>query len=315
MLSVILCTYNRERYIYPVLESIARGEYEDYEIVLVDNNSQDNTRFECERFCKDHPDIATHYIFEPQQGLSHARNTGIRHAKGNILVYVDDDALVNTAYLKTYADFFAKHPEAMAAGGPILPQYDGCEEPKWMSHYTRQLITGKLYLGKCEREFPAGHYPGGGNAAYRKEVFELVGTFNVDLGRKGDSLIGAEEKDLFDKMTTRGIRFFYLPSAVLYHLIPPRKLTDEYFDRLTRSIGQSERYRTLAISRAKYAKRLLAECVKWGATLLLWTGFLLKLQACKGHRLVRFRRNVTLGLLSSKNTNLNTSPSNLNTKP
>ena len=298
MISVILCTYNRERYLYNVLSSIADGTYRgDYEIVLVDNNSSDGTRAECERFAADHPQVRFRYCFEPQQGLSHARNRGIVESQGDVLVYVDDDALVNKEYLHTYADFFARNPEAVAAGGPILPQYDGCEEPDWMSHYTRQLITGKLYLGEKEREFPHDAFPGGGNAAYRKSVFDTVGLFNPELGRKGNSLIGAEEKDLFDKMTSRGMRFYYLPTAILYHLIPPKKLTQDYFDRLTLGIGQSERYRTRQIGTMKYLKRLVKEGVKWAATIVLWTGFAIRGQFNKGNKLVAFRRNVTKGLL------------------
>ena len=299
MISVILCTYNRERYIYPVLKSIAEGSFprSEYEIVLVNNNSTDNTEGECHRFVADYPDVTFRYCIEPQQGLSYARNCGIREAAGDVLVYVDDDALVNKEYLKTYADFFARNSDAVAAGGPILPQYDGCEEPAWMSHYTRQLVTGKLYLGEKEKEFPRGAFPGGGNAAYRSSVFDAVGLFNVELGRKGNSLIGAEEKDLFDKMTTQGMKFYYLPTAILYHLIPPKKLTQDYFDRLTYGIGVSERYRTQQIGTGKYLKRLVKEVVKWAATLLLWIGFALRCQFAKGNKLIIFRYNVTRGLL------------------
>ena len=297
MLSVILCTYNRERYIYNVLESIAAGGYEDYEIVLVNNNSTDGTEGEYQRFAKDHPEVTMRYCVEKQQGLSYARNRGIVESQGEVLVYVDDDAVVNREYLQTYADFFSRNKEAVAAGGPITPRYDGCEEPGWMSHYTRQLVTGELNLGSREREFPAGAFPGGGNAAYRKSVFDAVGLFNVELGRKGNSLIGAEEKDLFDKMTSRGMKFYYLPNAILYHLIPPKKLTQDYFDRLTFGIGVSERYRTQQIGKKKYLARLAKEAVKWGGTLVLWTGFALKGQFSKGNKLVAFRKNVTRGLL------------------
>lgn len=299
MLSVILCTYNRERYIYNVLQSIAAGGFGDYEIVLVNNNSTDGTEGECQRFAKDHPEVAMRYCVEKQQGLSYARNRGIMESQGEVLVYVDDDAVVNREYLQTYADFFNRNKEAVAAGGPITPRYDGCEEPSWMSHYTRQLVTGELNLGTREREFPKGAFPGGGNAAYRKSVFDEVGLFNVELGRKGNSLIGAEEKDLFDKMTSRGMKFYYLPNAILYHLIPPKKLTQDYFDRLTYGIGVSERYRTLQIGKKKYLNRLLKEAVKWGGTMVLWTGFALKGQFSKGNKLVAFRKNVTRGLLKT----------------
>lgn len=301
LLSVILCTYNRDKYIYNVLRSIAQNDYphDRYEIVLVNNNSTDNTEAECQRFQADYPDIPLNYLIEANQGLSYARNCGITHARGSLLVYVDDDATVNPQYLRTYADFFQKNPDAVAAGGPILPVYE-TEEPSWMSHYTRQLITGRLYLSTHQREFPRGAFPGGGNACYRKSVFDTVGLFNVELGRKGSSLIGAEEKDLFDKMTTNGMHFFYLPDAILYHIIPPHKLTNDYFQRLTYSIGLSERYRTLHISRKKYYNRLLKELIKWGATILLWLKFLVTLQPAKGNKLVAFRRNVTRGLLTKQ---------------
>ena len=301
MLSVIICTYNRDKYIYNVLKSLADNTLprNRYEIVLVDNNCTDNTRSECGRFVKDFPDVRFRYFVETDQGLSYARNRGIKESAGDILVYVDDDALVNPEYLQTYADFFKKYPDIDAAGGPIIPKYE-TEEPTWMSHYTKALITGYKYLGDTAKEFPKNDFPGGGNAAYRASVFEKVGVFNVELGRKGDSLVGAEEKDIFDKMTTQGMHFYYLPTAILYHLIPEKKLTQEYFDKLTYSIGKSEQMRTLKISKQKYAQRIGLEIVKWGGALVLFFAYTLRGQFTKGSKLLVFRWNVTKGLLSRK---------------
>ena len=298
MLSIIICTYNREKYIYNVLKSLADNtlSHEQYEIVLVDNNCTDNTQSECARFQQDFPSMNFRMFVETNQGLSYARNRGIMESKGDILVYVDDDALVNNVYLQTYADFFERHPEIDAAGGPIIPRYETAE-PAWMSHFTKALITGYKYLGDKEKEFPKNDYPGGGNAAYRVSVFEKVGLFNVELGRKGDSLVGAEEKDIFDKMTTLGMRFFYLPDAILYHLIPEKKLSKDYFDRLTYSIGKSERMRTLSIGSWKYIKRLCSEMIKWCASVVLCVGHTLCFSPRKGWKLIQFRWNVTKGLL------------------
>lgn len=299
MISVIICTYNRDKYIYNILQSIAENEFptDQYEIILVNNNCSDNTIAECQRFRTDYPHIDMKEFVETNQGLSYARNRGIRESSGDILVYVDDDALVNKAYLRTYADFFNTHPNIDAAGGPIIPKYE-TSEPSWMSHFTKCLITGYKYNGNKIKEFAKNDFPGGGNAGYRSHVFEKVGLFNVDLGRKGDSLVGAEEKDIFDKMTSLGMRFFYLPNAILYHLIPEKKLSKEYFDKLTYSIGKSERIRTLAISKKKYAKRLLSELVKWCASLVLCAGHIISLHPAKGWKLLQFRWNVTKGLLS-----------------
>ena len=298
MISIIICTYNREKYIRPLLESIAKNDYPttDYEIVLVDNNCTDNTHGVCEQFAAAHKEVAFCYVIEPEQGLSAARNKGIKEAKGDIIIYVDDDALVDSDYIRQYAEHFATYPETMAAGGPIEPLYE-TKEPSWMSPYTKALLTAWMNYGTQVREYPNGRYPGGGNAAYRKEVFEKVGLFNTELGRKGNLLLASEEKDIFDKMKALGMKVLYLPTPVLHHCIPQTKLEEDYFNRLTLQIGRSERMRTHAISKGKYLSRLASEVVKWGGTLALLCIYTLQGHPMKGWKLVLFRMNVTKGLL------------------
>ena len=299
MITLIICTYNREKYIGPLLESIAKNDYptSDYELVLVDNNCRDNTKGVCELFAVEHPEITLRYVVETEQGLSAARNKGIEEAQGDIIIYVDDDALVDTDYIRIYAEHFSAHPETMAAGGPIEPLYE-TEEPKWMSPYTKALLTAWMNYGDKVREYPNGRYPGGGNAAYRKVVFDKVGLFNTELGRKGSALLASEEKDIFDKMKALGMQVLYLPTPVLHHVIPQAKLEEDYFNRLTLQIGRSERMRTRAISKGKYFKRLFSEGIKWGGTLVLLGIYTLQGHPMKGWKLVLFRRNVTRGLLA-----------------
>lgn len=301
MLTVIICTYNRAKYIGPLLESIAANDLDkkEFEILLVDNNCTDNTREICETFVAVHPEVTFRYTAEPEQGLSAARNRGIKEAKGDIIVYIDDDALVDPHYLRDYAEWFAAHPETMACGGPIEPLYE-TQEPDWMSPYTRTLLTAWMNYGDKVREYPKGRFPGGGNAAFRKSVFDKVGWFNTELGRKGDSLAGAEEKDIFDKMHTLGMQILYLPTPVLHHIIPQKKLEKEYFSRWTLQIGMSERKRTLAIGKGKYLKRLFSECIKWGGTLVLLCMYTISFHPQKGWKLVQFRANVTCGLFGAK---------------
>jgi len=298
MLTAIICTYNRAKYIGALLESIAANDLSksEYEVLLVDNNCTDNTRAICEAFTKAHQDVNFRYVTEPEQGLSAARNKGIKEAKGDVIVYIDDDALVDAHYLRDYAEWFAAHPETMACGGPIEPLYEA-EEPAWMTPYTKALLTAWMDYGDKVREYPKGRYPGGGNAAYRKEVFDKVGLFNTALGRKGGNLMGSEEKDIFDKMHASGMQVLYLPGPVLHHCIPQAKLEKDYFDRLTLQIGISERQRTLAVSKRKFFKRLLSEAVKWCGTLVLLCGYTISFHPAKGWKLVQFRYNVTRGLL------------------
>lgn len=299
MISIIICTYNREKYIGTLLESIAKNDYpkNDYEILLVDNNCTDNTRSVCSTFAQQHADINFRYIVEPEQGLSAARNKGIKESRGNIIIYVDDDALVDTNYISSFAEHFTNNPNTMAAGGPIEPLYE-TEEPKWMSPYTKALLTAWMNYGNAIRNYPKGRYPGGGNAAYRKIVFDKVGLFNTELGRKGTALLASEEKDIFDKMHALGMQVKYLPTPVLHHIIPQTKLEKPYFDRLTRQIGDSERMRTLAISKSKYLSRLVSEGIKWCATFVLLCLYTLQGSPLKGWKLVLFRKNVTSGLLN-----------------
>ena len=298
MLTVIICTYNRAKYIGALLESIAANDLpkSDYEILLVDNNCTDNTRAICEHFAAAHEDVQFRYVVEPEQGLSVARNKGIKEAKGDVIVYVDDDALVDSHYLRDYVEWFAAHPETMACGGPIEPLYE-TQEPDWMTPYTRALLTAWMNYGDKVREYPKGRYPGGGNAAYRKEVFDKVGLFNTALGRNGNSLMASEEKDIFDKMHALHMQVLYLPTPVLHHCIPQTKLEKDYFERLTLQIGKSERQRTLSISKGKYLKRLFSEFIKWCGTIVLLCGYTISFHPAKGWKLVVFRRNVTRGLL------------------
>jgi glycosyltransferase involved in cell wall biosynthesis len=296
--SVIFCTYNREKYIYNALKSIAKQDfsYADYEIVLINNNSTDRTESICNQFREDYPKVGFRYFIETNQGLSYARNRGVKESRGNVLVFVDDDATVFESYLSSINNFLDAHPEVNACGGPIVPVYE-VEKPKWLSHYTEQLLGGALYEGETVKPFRNGKYPGGGNSAFRKEVFEKYGLFNVELGRKGTGLIGAEEKDLYDRLTCGSEQFYYLPQMGIYHYIPEKKLTKAHFIELTYSIGKSERIRTKGVSRKAYRNRVLAECKKWIASLVLFAGYTLALSPGKGWKLLQFRWYVSKGLL------------------
>lgn len=296
--SLIICTYNREKYIYNALKSIADQNFEinKYEILLINNNSTDNTEKICLNFKEDFPSVNFRYIVETNQGLSYARNRGVQESDGDILVFVDDDATIFEKYLESVDDFFEQRRNILACGGPIVPVYE-TGRPKWISHFTNQLIGGALDEGTETKPFKNGKYPGGGNSAFRKEVFSKYGLFNVELGRKGNNLIGAEEKDLYDRLQKDRQPIYYLPQMGIYHYIPEKKITKFHFNELTYSIGKSERIRTKSISNKEYIKRLIAEGVKWAASFVLFFGYALILQPSKGLRLLLFRWNVTKGLL------------------
>ncbi|MDR2954734.1 MAG: glycosyltransferase family 2 protein [Prevotella sp.] len=296
--SVIFCTYNREKYLYNAMKSIADQQfpYAAYEIVLVNNNSTDDTEAVCNRFRQDYPLINFRYFIETNQGLSYARNRGVSESRGEILIFVDDDATVFDGYLSAINTFFKTHPEVRACGGPIVPVYEA-DKPRWLSHYTEQLIGGALYEGNNEKPFRNGKYPGGGNSAFRKEIFEKYGLFNVELGRKGTGLIGAEEKDLYDRLTKGGEAFYYLPRMGIYHYIPQKKLTESHFTELTYAIGKSERIRTKGVASKAYRSRVFSEVKKWIGSIILFFYYTITLSPSKGWKLLQFRWYVSKGLL------------------
>lgn len=300
-LSVIFCTYNREKYLYNALKSIAKQDvpFSLYEILLINNNSTDRTTEICKEFKQNFPQVDFKYFLETNQGLSYARNRGVKESHGEILVFVDDDATIFEGYLIAIDTFFTTHTHAMACGGPIVPVYE-VEKPKWLSLYTEQLIGGALYEGNQTKPFRNGKFPGGGNSAFKKEVFDKYGLFNVELGRKGTGLIGAEEKDLYDRLTKGGEIFYYLPQMGIHHYIPEKKLTSAHFKELTYSIGKSERIRTKSVSNADYKKRLFSEFKKWCGTFALCLYYILRFSPQKGFKLLEFRWYVTKGLLSKE---------------
>ena len=264
-----------------------------WECIVVDNNSSDDTSQRIKEFQKKNPSLNICYCFEPKQGLSHARNAGIKLAKGDIIAFIDDDERIVADFITAYIELFDTHADAMSAGGKIVAEYP-TGRPRWMSHYTEQPIANPMDYGNEIRVFPKGKIPGGGNMAMRKVVFERIGLFDTTLGRTGKQLIGGEESDLFERMKNEDMRCYFVPRAVMYHIIPAEKLTNNYFTHLSYNTGISQ------YTRAKLHNRTIrlhiGELMKWCATILL----------CLTHRpiqslyLLKMRWNITRGIILHK---------------
>ena len=207
------------------------------------------------------------------------------------MVFIDDDERVNEGFLRAYADFFDSHPEAVVAGGRIVAEYPG-GRPAWMSKWVEMPIANPMDFGDAVRPFPAGRVPGGGNMAFRRSAALRYGGFDPSLGRVGRMLIGGEENDFFERLMRGGETCWYVPGAVMWHIIPPEKLTESYFRRLCYNVGVSQRLRAGMYRR--YPKTLLFECLKWGATLLLS----ITMPPRKSLWLIRMRYEISRGLLS-----------------
>lgn len=296
--SVIICTYNRDKYLIETLNSLGSQSLDKnmYEILIVDNNSTDSTGSVSDVFIKEHPNLDIHYIKELNQGISYARNRGIEESKGEFIVFIDDDETVDVSYLKQLDGYLKDYPKAELCATPVYPVYE-TERPKWMSRFIARLFTGEYYKGNKVRILSAKDFPGTGHAVLKKELFDKYGNFNTDLGRKGNSLMGAEDKDMFLRLIANNIICYYFPDIPIYHHIPGNKLTDDFFQRITYSLGDSERIRTQSLSGRSYLKRLVLEWFKWIASFILFVGYFFSGRFSKATRIIRFRWNVTCGLL------------------
>ena len=297
-LSVVICTYNRGKYLPMVLDSLKLQQYptDSFEIVLVNNNSTDDTEPIVRAYQQEAPSLPLNYLVEYNQGISHSRNRGVKESKGDIIVFIDDDETVEPDFLRSVNDFFTQYPDAGISSGPVIPVYE-TRQPEWLSLFTMRLITGAYDKGDHIKPLPPKDYPGTGHACFRKDLFDKYGAFDTALGRKGNSLMGAEDKDFFLRLMNGGEKCYYLPAAKIYHHIPDSKLTNEHFKKLTYALGRSERIRTLNLGKPAFYKRLSMEIVKWGASLLLYGWFLLTGRVSKVYKLLEFRWQVGKGLL------------------
>lgn len=296
--SFITCTYNRDKYIAQTLQSVCSQTFDNnnHEIIVIDNNSTDNTATICNEFREKYTDKNFRYFKEENQGLSFALNRGIKEAKGDFLIFVDDDETIIPEHLERLEAHLKNYPHVELFGSPVIPVYE-VEQPKWMSRFTQRLIGGYFDQGNSVKQLDAKNYPGTGHTIIKRELYEKYGYYNTDLGRKGSSLMGAEDKDMFNRLKAHNVECYYLPDIPIYHHIPPNKMTDDFFHRLTYSIGKSERIRTLGISKKEYRKRIFLECIKWAASFVLCLGYTITLHPAKGFRLLQFRWNVSKGLL------------------
>ena len=290
-LTLLIPTHNRSAELVQALESVARQDLDPalWECVVIDNASTDDTPEAVERFAAAHPTLRLRRVYEPQAGVSHARNRGLHEATTELIASIDDDERINEGFLSAYLRFFDEHPGANVAGGRIIAEYP-CGRPRWMSYWPEQAIANPIDCGEAVRPFPARRLPGGGNMAFRRATALRYG-FATELGRVGGRPLGGEENDFFARLRADGETLWYVPQAVMWHIIPPEKLTDERFERLAYHIGLSQRLR--AELRGGVTAALVREAAKWVATLLLTC----TLRPLQSRYLWRMRRQIARGLL------------------
>ncbi len=292
LFSVIICTYNREKFILDSLVSLKNQSLtkDKYEIIIVNNNSTDKTDEICRKFVEDYcKELKIIYVIEVKQGLSFARNRGFQESKGDIIVYIDDDAFATKDYLKNMIHFFTDNPNVSAIGGKVIPVYENNkEEPRWLSKYIWGIVT-KVDMGNKVSEFPDNKYPAGCNMAIKRDVLQSVGLFDTNLGRKGRIGLASEEKDIFFRMRNANLHIYYVPDIPVYHNIDNYRLEYDYIKKLCVGIGLSERIRTQKISPIELFKKLVEYLLKFIAAVGISFIYLLKFQFQKAKYIILIR--------------------------
>ncbi len=228
--TVIICTFNRATLLRDAFDSVANQEFDkrNFEIIIVDNNSIDATPTIAQSLARS-TDIRTLYVLEKQQGLSYARNAGLRAARGKIVCYIDDDIIVCRGWLRALIGAFT-NPVIACAGGPVHPIWPK-GRPSWLVPEWEWCLSINEFTIACKnREFTwPRDLPIGANIAFRKEVLHDMGSFATHLGRNGSRLLSGEEVDICKKIIKNGFKIACSPSAVAYHKIDVQRMEKKWF--------------------------------------------------------------------------------------
>lgn len=229
--TVILCTYNRCDSLRRALESVAASDMPtgiEWEVLVVDNNSKDQTRAVTEEFVQRFPG-RFRYLFEGRQGKSFALNSGIREARGDVLVFTDDDVVVEPIWLQNLTRPLADGPFA-GSGGRILPE-PGFSPPAWLALEGPLSMIGALcaYCNPGDAPGDLRQPPYGANMAFRREMFAKYGDFRLDLGPSPNNELRSEDTEFAGRLMAAGERLRYAPDAIVYHEIHASRIRREFF--------------------------------------------------------------------------------------
>jgi len=239
-ITVIVCTYNRCTTLAHALNSVAASALPtrlEWEVLVVDNNSTDQTREVVKDFCRRFPG-RFRYLLESRQGVSYARNAGIRESRSDVLAFVDDDVTVDPEWLGNLTAAL-HNGEWAGAGGRILPQWT-CSPPSWIPVKERHGLAPLAAFDLGAQAGPLNEPPFGANMAFRKEIFEKYGGFRTDLGRCADSMISNEDTEFGRRLLGAGEQLRYEPSAVIYHPVQRERLKRDYFLKFWFNKGRSD---------------------------------------------------------------------------
>ena len=219
LMSVVLCTYNRCQLMAAALKSVYEQTLPSsyYEVIVVDNNSTDETRKHVETVSLKHPHVR--YRFEARQGLSYGRNTGFQSARGRYVAYLDDDCTVPREWLDIAQRIIGQVAPALF-GGPYRPFYHSRKPIWYRDHY------GAYDGGPVARVLGRDEYLSGTNLFIRRSLLEQLGGFNTEVGMAGTRLGYGEETAIQRRVRHErpDETIYYEPRLTVFHLVRPEKM-------------------------------------------------------------------------------------------
>lgn len=241
--TVAICTRNRHRLLMDTLSTIEEAATPpnlEWEVLVVDNGSTPSVASTVGRHS---PRLPLRLVSEPTPGLSEARNRAVDAARGEYIVWIDDDVHVEENWLVAYWQAFRRWEGASFFGGPIVPRMRG-SAPRWLRSVLPRI--GSLYAARALGSEPLRfededrELPYGANFAVRSAL-QREFRFDPGLGRRpGLEMAGYEEIDVFRRMLRAGHTGRWVPSARVYHVIPPERQTIGYIRRYVEADARHE---------------------------------------------------------------------------
>jgi glucosyl-dolichyl phosphate glucuronosyltransferase len=237
--SVVICTHDRADVLADavdgaVVETRAAG---GGEVIVVDNASTDGTPAVLGELGRRHGD-AVRAVHEPRLGLSTARNRGLAEARGDVVAYLDDDAVPRPGWLAALATPY-RDPRVVAVGGRIVLRFPDAP-PAWLDPALYDILSAyDLGAAPCTVRYGEATYPFGANISFRTEAARRLGGFSPTVGPIGRHQLVFDETDLCYRLEHAGGDIRYAPDAVVDHRVMPERLSPEWLLRRHATGGES----------------------------------------------------------------------------
>lgn len=221
-ISIAICTYNRHDLLKLNLEGFLQqsNKLENYEILVIDNNSTDNTANLVKDLSKNIPQLK--YIFEPNQGLSYARNTAYKNALADYVAYLDDDAIPSENWVEEAVNII-KNYKPDIFGGTVYP-YHLSPVPEWFKE-EYEIRQPQKHTGWMAD----GSHISAMNIVFKKDLLEEFGGFTISRGMTANQLVYGDETEIITHAHKTNRKLFFSQELTVKHFVPDYKKTIAFF--------------------------------------------------------------------------------------